>query len=159
MLVKDLFCAVVYLHDQNIIHRDIKPANILMKNTRKLTWALCDFGVAVDQNSEQVELGTDGTESYLPPEVRQEKSPHSKAADIWSCGTTLLKTLKNKFPSQDSEYVKYNSLPVDINLMLMACFHINPEKRPPAKSILGMALRIRGKQSKMKIILVDEFST
>ena len=158
-MVDDLFCGVRYLHDQNIIHRDIKPENILMKNSRDLAWALCDFGVAVDRNSEHVELGANGTESYLPPEVRQKKLPHSKAADIWSCGTTLLKTLKNKYPSQESEYVKCNSLPVDINLMLMACFHINPQKRPPAKDILGMALQMRGKNSNKKFILVDESST
>ena len=126
-----------------------------MKNSQILSWALCDFGLAVDLNFERVERGADGTTKFLPPEVVQGKSPHTKAADIWSCGTTLLKTLKNKYPSQEYGYAKCNSLPVDINLILTVCFQLNPNSRPPANRILG----IRVKQSKKTFILVDESNT
>ena len=100
VLIDDLFQAVRHLHQNQILHRDIKPENILKKNCESVSWALGDFGMAIDLKIEKVEIGADGTKKYLPPEVVQNRLPHSKAADIWSCGATLLNVLKNRCPSE-----------------------------------------------------------
>ena len=45
-IVKQLFMAINYLHQQNIVHRDIKPENILISNKDQMEIKLTDFGFA-----------------------------------------------------------------------------------------------------------------
>ena len=47
--VGQMSCALVYIHNKNILHRDIKPDNILVHedtSTGRLTCKLADFGIA-----------------------------------------------------------------------------------------------------------------
>ena len=156
-----MFQAVRHLHQNQILHRDIKPENILKKNCESVSWALGDFGLALDQDIENVELGATGTTKYLPPEVVQKRSPHSGAADIWSCGATLLNVLKNRcpsektWPSQKSAYGYCNTLPGEINVTLKSCLMLNNNRRPSANQILREYGMMRTSRSR-SVTLVDE---
>ena len=161
VLIDDLFQAVRHLHQNQILHRDIKPENILKKNCESVSWALGDFGMAIDLKIEKVEIGADGTKKYLPPEVVQNRLPHSKAADIWSCGATLLNVLKNRcpsektWPSQKSAYGYCNTLPGEINVTLKSCLMLNNNRRPSANQILREYGMMRTSRSR-SVTLVDE---
>ena len=157
MLIDDLFQAVSHLHRNQIIHRDIKPTNIFMKNCQSLSWALGDFGLALDQASEDVELGAHGTKKYLPPEVVQNRLPHSEEADIWSCGATLLEVLKNIYPSQTSPYAYCNTLPREINVILEECLKLDKDRRPSASKLLRRYGLMKTSRSR-SVTLVDESS-
>ena len=157
-LIEDLFQAVDHLHKNGIIHRDIKPANILMKqdqtsSTKKRPeWVLADFGLAVALKREQPQIEVVGTKPYLPPEVVKEKSPHGKEADIWLCGATLLKTLKNAYPSSGYTF-STEQWPYDVKVLLQACFKFYPKDRPSAKDVLSNMIN---RHPRRGIVLVDE---
>lgn len=91
--------ALEYLHGrpQPVVHRDIKPENILVKhrpldrNPDSLHIKLSDFGL-----SKTGSLKTFcGSQTYCPPEVRDEAVPYTKAVDIWSLGVVVLRFAYN----------------------------------------------------------------
>ena len=74
-LMKNIFEAIQYLHDREIVHRDIKPENILLmyKNDNTMI-KVTDFGLA---KSTTDGLHTYcGTPQYFAPEVEVEDSAH-----------------------------------------------------------------------------------
>ena len=98
-LTRNLFEAVDYLHCKGILHRDIKPANILLRTNKGMTWALGDFGLAIDLKNEDIDNSLIvGTKEYLPPEVQQEYQSHPKTVDIWSSAIVIFEVLTGKRP-------------------------------------------------------------
>ncbi|RKP37723.1 kinase-like domain-containing protein, partial [Dimargaris cristalligena] len=86
-----LFMAIKYLHDRNVVHRDLKPENILLADKESLTIKLTDFGLAkvVTENAFMKTLC--GTPNYVAPEVLVpgHQRSYSKAVDMWSLGVIL----------------------------------------------------------------------
>ncbi|PQP78350.1 serine/threonine protein kinase [Spiroplasma sp. ChiS] len=79
--------AITEAHHNDIIHRDIKPENILISYDGKIKVA--DFGVAILENSEDLECGKIiGTSKYMAPEIVQSK-PATKRSDIYALGIML----------------------------------------------------------------------
>lgn len=84
-IIKQLFQAIDYLHDLNIVHRDIKPENILLKSKDTLDVKIADFGLA-KMFDETVMLQTAcGSPEYVAPEILMEEK-YGKPVDIWSIG-------------------------------------------------------------------------
>jgi len=120
-----IVCGLEYLHDCNIIHRDVKGANLLVDANGMCK--LADFGASkllrfdlystADAGKDSFSLC--GTPWWMAPEVIQQVG-HSRPADIWSLGCTVIEMLAAKPPWKDV----YHS-PV------AAMLHIASSKAPP----------------------------
>ncbi|KAG9196412.1 serine/threonine-protein kinase CHEK2 [Alternaria panax] len=90
-----LFQAVKYLHERNIVHRDIKPENILLTD-KELSVKLADFGLAkiID----------------VAPEILENSNHrrYTRAVDVWSLGVVLYICLCGFPPFSDELYSAEN---------------------------------------------------
>ena len=147
-LIKDVICAVYYLHNMNppIIHRDIKPENVLLGD--KMIAKLTDFGWSNYIQEDVVRNTVCGTPIYLAPEIIKEKG-HDEKVDIWCIGVLLfeLTTASVPFPGNDLETLKNNILrlkiawPKDINSdaknLIMKILKLDPNERLPLSDMLS----------------------
>lgn len=90
---KQLFEALVFLHQHDCIHRDLKAGNILLCSDGSIR--LADFGVSA--KGMKVQNGRDtyiGTPYWMAPEVvvceTNKDVPYNSKADVWSAGITLI---------------------------------------------------------------------
>ena len=112
--MKQIFCALAYLHNIQIIHRDLKLSNILLSKSMKCK--LGDFGLAtrVSSNNENKRTTLCGTPNYIAPEVLN-KVGHGKPADVWSSGCIMYALLIGKPPFETEnlkstyDKIKHNS--------------------------------------------------
>ena len=142
-LVLQMFDAVRYCHNSNVIHRDLKPENIMFRDTAHKCIVIVDFGI-----SGMFNLGVSGEKSaagsllYLAPEVLSGCNYSAwPGLDIWSLGCiiyymltgkrlfysgsrneTVKKILKGEVPRLESPKTKWQGL---IDGMLA----IDPRKR------------------------------
>ncbi|XP_025076443.1 atypical protein kinase C-like isoform X2 [Pomacea canaliculata] len=81
-----IFIALSFLHEQNILHRDLKLDNVLLDGAGFIR--LCDFGLSVDGFQDDGLVNSPcGTFVYVAPEVF--RNSYGKAADWWSYGVLL----------------------------------------------------------------------
>lgn len=62
-----IFEALLFMHDKNIIHRDIKPQNIFFSKENEVKMG--DFGVSRLQSENEKKMTRVGTPLYLAPEL------------------------------------------------------------------------------------------
>jgi serine/threonine protein kinase len=94
-LLGQMFAALAYLHEQDILQRDLKPDNILVCDGQvKLT----DFGLAAcELHLSPAVTNLQGTAAYMAPELL--KGEHaSKAGDIYAGGVIAYELLAGKHP-------------------------------------------------------------
>eukprot|EP00760_Papus_ankaliazontas_P023984 PhM_4_TR2110/c2_g1_i2/m.57468 len=148
--MRELVRAVAFLHENSIMHRDIKCANLMLSDGKL---KLGDFGTAcrIDPDHEQTEMK--GTLRFMAPEVAKEE-PHDTKCDIWSIGCTLMEMLTGRqpMPHIEGNYLQTiaalcrmepgdvvpipDSITGQARNFISACLHVNPEKRPTAKTLL-----------------------
>jgi len=87
-IMRQLFDAINYCHENNVVHRDLKPHNILIDNNQQLK--LADFGLSRELGiyvrtctSEVVTLW------YRSPDVLCGNQHYGKSVDIWSLGCIM----------------------------------------------------------------------
>ncbi|KAH6831762.1 Protein kinase superfamily protein [Perilla frutescens var. hirtella] len=99
-VLKEILCALSYLHDQGHLHRDIKAGNILIDSNGAVK--LADFGVSasVYESSLSSAMFTDvtGTPYWMAPEVIHSHTGYEFKADIWSFGITALELAHGRPP-------------------------------------------------------------
>lgn len=115
VVLYQLFRAVQFTHENDIIHRDIKPANIILFtnsiDSKEQEWVplvqLADFGLALLSYSQDPRVQyTTGiiTPGYKAPELLQRNpqwvktTRYSPAVDMWSCGVIMFRMLFDNFP-------------------------------------------------------------
>jgi len=87
-IMRQLFDAINYCHENNVVHRDLKPHNILIGENQQIK--LADFGLSRELGiyvrtctSEVVTLW------YRSPDVLCGNQHYGKSVDMWSLGCIL----------------------------------------------------------------------
>ena len=108
-VIYQLFLAIKYIHEQNIVHRDIKLENIMFEaeDENSMSVKLIDFGLCgiqrntpvwsfSNKNKTRLFATTCGTTFYMAPEVIDGK--YDSRCDIWSLGVLMFLLLTGKPP-------------------------------------------------------------
>ncbi|KAJ5687320.1 hypothetical protein N7536_009939 [Penicillium majusculum] len=96
-ILRDLFCALAYLHSMGILHRDIKPSNILMDSPNGPAY-LADFGISWKENDAGSEPPSQkitdvGSTCYRPPEILFGFKEYGTSLDMWAAGCVVAETI------------------------------------------------------------------
>ena len=131
-ILSQVSSALAFLHITiRCLHRDISPGNVLVQAvTPWLVLKLADFGWAVCVGDSCVS-GKAGTESFMAPEVRENK-PYSFPADIYSLGRVLSYCVNSKLPPFSDKLQVH--LTRDHKFML----NLDPSLRPTAEALAAM---------------------
>ena len=147
--LRQMICALEYLHGNRILHRDLKLGNFFLDSNMQLK--LGDFGLATRLKVEgELRLTRCGTPNYIAPEILEEKG-HSYEVDIWALGAVAYTLLVGKPPFEcqtvDETYTSIRKaqfkFPLSIPLSCLAKDFIerllreNPSERPGLKEIKG----------------------
>jgi len=147
LLLKEIFTALSYMHDEKKIHRDIKCGNILLSKDGKVK--LADFGV-VGQLSDTIQKRktTVGTPYWMAPEVIKGNT-YDQSADIWSVGITAIEMVKARPPRHELHWMKalmeipHQPPPVlegefstELKQFVSRCLKKNPSERLTAQECL-----------------------
>ncbi|KAF7456632.1 calcium-dependent protein kinase CDPK2B [Cryptosporidium felis] len=94
-IMRQIFSALQYLHNQGISHRDIKPENFLFSTNRGFEIRLVDFGLSKEfyklNNGEYYGMTTKaGTPYFVAPEVlNSSNEAYGPKCDVWSAGVLM----------------------------------------------------------------------
>lgn len=88
----DCLAGLAYMHDEGHLHRDISPGNIIVKDNGRAV--IIDFGLTTSQDLAE---SVAGTPMFMAPEVITE-GKWTPAADLYSLGAALLKSMLNRLP-------------------------------------------------------------
>ena len=146
IILKQIFNAVNYLHNNNIAHLDIKLDNILIN--KKLEIKIIDFGFAIYDPNRTLNNFFGGTPNYMSPEIVLKRPYVSILSDIWSLGILIFKLFCNEYPFKGfTEKDLYNSIKkgkfrikcyvnYDIKKLINSMIVLEPNKRLSCEQLL-----------------------
>ena len=107
-IMKKIFLAVKYLHENGICHRDLKPQNFLFEDENEDSEIkLIDFGLSNIYDNSNNEMKTIvGTNIFMAPEVFQGK--YNYKCDTWSLGVISYILLTGNPPFSEEIHTKKN---------------------------------------------------
>lgn len=157
-IMRQIFSALHYLHNQGICHRDIKPENFLFSTNKSFEVRLVDFGLSKEfyklNNGEYYGMTTKaGTPYFVAPEVlNSTNDSYGPKCDVWSAGVLLHLLLVGTVPfpgANDADTISqvlnkqlcfenpsYNILSSFAKDLLSKLLNRNVEERLDAKNAL-----------------------
>eukprot|EP00668_Euglena_longa_P034400 GGOE01044207.1.p1 GENE.GGOE01044207.1~~GGOE01044207.1.p1 ORF type:complete len:380 (-),score=59.92 GGOE01044207.1:565-1704(-) len=141
----EVWMALQYLHDNNIIYRDLKPENILLGSNSHA--CLSDFGLSkdfVDSGSGDGQGRANsfvGSPFYVSPDVLRQKK-YGKEVDWWSFGILLFRMLAGAVPFKGS------NIRAVFDSILHGSLHFSsyPWVSPQAQDLISRCLKKDEKQ-------------
>mmetsp|Transcript_22941 Transcript_22941/g.25515 ORF Transcript_22941/g.25515 Transcript_22941/m.25515 type:complete len:270 (+) Transcript_22941:116-925(+) len=154
-LAGDMTRGLMYLHDRGFIHRDVKGSNILLsvdEKKRITTAKICDFGLAIKVDRDNLPSNQVGSLRWMAPEVYEEET-YDEKIDVWGIGITLIEAITCDKPFKHVAIVLdvkdaifknelvgvINKLPKQFSTvtpLLLHCTHIHPKKRASTTQVL-----------------------
>jgi len=95
-LMKQILCAVNYLHHNHIIHRNITPENLVFEDSEKATLRLIGFSSAIFEGQPEKFTTLRGDPHYIAPEAI--RANYTLKSDLWSCGVIMFYMLTGTLP-------------------------------------------------------------
>jgi tRNA A-37 threonylcarbamoyl transferase component Bud32 len=148
---------LAHLHELEILHRDLKPANVLLGLDGAVKVA--DFGCA--RTSSQTRMTAPGavigTLVYLSPEVLDNASGATPAADIWALGVILYRLLTGRLHVEGANFAIWVTtllsgritpphelveIPREISDFVMGLLAMDIEARPAALEVADELSRL-----------------
>ena len=120
-IMRSLFSAVMYCHQNNICHRDLKPENCLyLSQSPESDIKIIDFGLSVVSNEEEALHDIQGSPFYIAPEILA--GNYNKLADCWSLGVILYMLLSGTppFKGKNNQEILMNVYNASVNFRLKA---------------------------------------
>ena len=146
-IFKQIYDAVKYIHNKNIIHRDLKTNNVVFLDQEKTKVAIIDFGISSTFSGGDV-LNA-GTLKYLPPETFQENNKNSIKIDMWALGVILYILYFKKFP-----YDGKNSTEIKNKILFEQVSY--PKNVKVRKTLMNLINKLLDKNSDDRISTADE---
>lgn len=98
LLARQMFSALQYMHQNNILHRDIKLENILVDSRNDgILVKLTDFGFSSFLEPGQKLTKGVGSRYYIAPEILK-KQPYDTKIDVWSATVVVYILLCGDMP-------------------------------------------------------------
>jgi len=91
-IMKQIFSAVNFCHNNKVIHRDLKPENILIETQKEekkefFHIKIIDFGTSDVIKKNKMFSMQIGTPYYIAPEILE--GSYNEKCDLWSCGVIM----------------------------------------------------------------------
>jgi serine/threonine-protein kinase len=128
-IVRTVASAIAYAHGNGIVHGDLKPANILMDSNNRLV--VSDFGLAqfIKAPPPTRPWLVGGTAGFIAPEVRDNRSIPTPAADVYGLGALLSTLLAAASPSGVDSPGAADEITRRLSAVCAKCLAINPRDR------------------------------
>ncbi|MFH4978024.1 hypothetical protein AB6A40_004733 [Gnathostoma spinigerum] len=150
-LARDIACAMLHVHLNNVMHRDLTSMNVLLQSAScgELKAVVADFGLSCRIPSKNEKLAQVGTPYWMAPECLKEEY-YDEKADIFSFGIILCQMIARIDADPEAGLYRTNSFGLDyirfaahcpsdtsLGLLKLAfqCCLMNPAKRPPFVNI------------------------
>jgi len=124
-----MFRALAYMHNKNIVHRDFKPQNLLVDPKTHIL-KICDFGSSKKLSKGENNVAYICSRYYRAPELIFGQTNYTTAIDVWSAGCVIAELLLGEpiFPGDSSmnqllEIIKVLGTPTQEQVLEM-----NPNK-------------------------------
>ncbi len=158
-LILPLVQGMAYAHETGVFHRDLKPGNVMIHEESGAP-RITDFGLArrEDEASNLSVTGQIlGTPRYMAPEMLEDHSNLTAAADIYGLGTILYELLTGQAPIEGDTLQQIlfkvsqgdiavprslsREIPPQAEAICMKCLALAPEDRYASASVLAEDLR------------------